>query len=131
MLASRIGTATEPVGCIERHRDTTRQVSIAAGIKGAMRWTTRYRPAEYTCNLMPGLPLWLFWNLHRRGVRCRGIVARGQLEAHSDLSRLLHDAWDLCDKQIVADTISERDCLVREHGQIITIEHVLGTLPPD
>jgi hypothetical protein len=96
-----------------------------------MRWANRYRPAEYTCTLMPGLPLWLFWNLHRKGIRCRGVVARGQLEAHSDMRALMLDAWDLCDKQIVADSIAERDRTVREHGQIITIEHVLGTLPPD
>ena len=130
-LTNRVGTTTNPVNCLEPYKTTTNLCTPPAGLKAAMRWVVYWRPAEYTCNLRPGLPLWLLWNMTRKGIYVRGIIARGQLDPVTELTDLYLTAWEVCDEQIEVATTEERDRLVASHGVSITIEHVLAGLPPD
>lgn len=131
---------TEPVGpryCIEPHANSIAVVSIPAGIRAANRWARHHRPIEYTCNLRPGLPLWLFWSLHPLGIPIRGIVAPGQLRVHPTNSRhnatLAHvlDAWELCTWQEERPSLEERDAAVTGFGEPISMAAIVsGSLTP-
>ena len=126
---------TEPVGphyCIEPMADSIKLASLPQGVGAANRWARHYRPIEYTCNLKPGLPLWLFWSLHPLGIPIRGIVVPGQLEIHPTsarhnamLSQVL-DAWELCTWQEVHNTPEERDDAVISFGEPISMAGIVS-----
>ena len=131
VLSARIGTPCATLHCTEAHRDTVLQISPPNGIKLATRYASKWKPEAYVFNLRPGLPLWLFWTFQRRGVPCVGIAAEGQLEQHTDVWKLVNDAWSLCESTKVVPRASDRDALVSSYGVGITVEHILRDLPPN
>lgn len=136
ILSNTVAEPTDRVVCLERYHETMSRTNQPRGIRKALLWTDKFRPAEYTSNLRPGLPLWLFWTLQRRGVPCRGVITDGQLQyttddRHNDVLGLVREAWGLCSHRLIEETPEARDERVRTFGVPITIDNVLHGLPPE
>jgi hypothetical protein len=126
--AHRIG----PLSCNEPYPETLQLIRHPGGIRAALKWARMNRPSEYTCNLRPGLPLWLFWAWHPLGVPIRGVIMGNQLTAsptnpaHNALLGQVIDAWELCTWQEMHRSPKDRDEAVATFGNPVTMAHILS-----
>ena len=121
-----------PLHCNEPYQDTLQLVSNPRGIRTTNQWARLNRPSEYTCNLRPGLPLWLFWTWHAVGVPIRGVIVGPQLNVnptdsrHNTLLSQVLDAWEVCTWQEVHPSPKDRDIAVATYGKPVTMTLILS-----
>lgn len=130
-------TSAHPLGalhCTEPYQDTLARIRQPGGIRAANHWARLNRPVEYTCNLRPGLPLWLFWTWQSLDVPIRGVIVEAQLHPsrtnhrHNEILTQIQDAWALCTWQEVHTAPNERDAAAATYGEPVTMASILPNL---